>query len=208
MRAAVPSFFAICLKAGAILLALAVDANAAQMKAYVDADFRGRHGVFTRAQPDLRGTQFDRDISSVIVGDGLWLLCSEPNYGGNCLWFEYDVRNLKDVGFNDQVRSLRPEPGELFRDKWFGQPIPPSAALVLFEATNYGGQWRAIGSDIADASKFHPTLVAKSAVVKNTIWRLCSEHNFQGRCLVVTASAPDLQAIFALPIGSIQRVRQ
>jgi hypothetical protein len=198
---------AVCLLTGPIFVGLAIDANAAEIKTYVDANFRGRHSVFTGPQPDLRGTGFDRNISSVIVGEGLWLACSEPQYGGNCLWFSYDVRNLTDVGFNDRVRSLRPEPGELFRDDWFGPPIPPSTALVLFEAENYGGHWRAIGSDLVDTSDFHPKLVARSAVVKNTIWRVCSERNFQGRCLVVTASVSNLQAIFALPIGSIQRVR-
>ena len=203
---AMQKILAVCLLAALVLIALP-NSKAAEIKVYVDAKFRGRHGVFTHPQPDLRAAGFDRNISSVVVAEGLWLLCSEPNYGGNCLWVSYDVANFKDVGFNDEVRSLRPEPGELFRDGWFGPPLPPSAALILFEAENYGGHRRAIGSSIVDTSNFHPGLVVRSAAVKNTIWRLCSERNFQGQCLVVTASVPNFQATFGLPIGSIQRIQ-
>jgi len=208
MRRLLTAVLTICMQAVPILVGMATDSQAAQIEAYVDANFRGRHVVFKREQPDLRGTGFDRDISSVIVSEGLWLLCSEPRYRGNCLWFAYDVRDFRAVGFNDKVRSLRPESGELFRGDWYGTPTPPSSALVLFDSQNYGGHWRAIGNSITDTSDFHPRIVAGSAVVTNTIWRLCSEQNFHGRCLVVTASVPDLQSIFALPIASIQQVQK
>lgn len=84
----------------------------------VDADFEGRCEVFERSVTDLAGTPFQDSISSLRplrrgegVGGGfggsaiaVWI---DADFRGGSAVVTEDMANLKDVGLNDQISSLR-----------------------------------------------------------------------------------------------------
>ncbi len=84
----------------------------------VDADFEGRCEVFERSVIDLAGTPFQDSISSLRplrrgegVGEGygrsaiaVWI---DADFRGGSAVITEDMVNLKDVGLNDEISSLR-----------------------------------------------------------------------------------------------------
>ena len=73
---------------------------------YGGQDFRGRSVRIERNERDLATQGFDGRASSVVVHDGVWELCSEPNFAGNCRTFRPgEYRYL--AGLDDRVSSLR-----------------------------------------------------------------------------------------------------
>ena len=73
---------------------------------YGGQDFRGRSVRIEGNERDLATQGFDGRASSLVVHDGVWELCSEPGFAGNCRTFRPgEYRYL--AGLDDRVSSLR-----------------------------------------------------------------------------------------------------
>src|ERR1051326_4035048 len=70
--------------AGAALVLMAGGALAGEITFYKDRDFNGDTLTLRRAAPDLEKTGFNDSAASVIVREGMWEVCSDPFYRGNC----------------------------------------------------------------------------------------------------------------------------
>lgn len=94
---------------GALLLAAAAQAAAAEITFYENRDFRGR--AFSTEGPvaDLSRRGFNDRASSVVVESGRWEVCEDARYGGQCTVLRrgnYD--SLERMGLNNEISSVRP----------------------------------------------------------------------------------------------------
>ena len=92
----------------------------ARIVLYDPANQRGRRIGITQDTPDLGEREFADIASSVRVYHGVWQLCDEPNYQGNCRCFRSHTNvnrfglgnpvtdaSLEADGFGDTVASVR-----------------------------------------------------------------------------------------------------
>ena len=80
--------------------------NLGALDLYGQPQFRGRSVRLQDDVRDLNEINFDGRASSVVIHDGTWQLCSEPDFRGHCGVFrpgEY----AQIAGLDDRVSSLR-----------------------------------------------------------------------------------------------------
>lgn len=102
MRAYLPAWVAV---------ALIASPAAAEIHVWKEKDQQGQHRRIRRAVRDLKNLGFDDAISS-LQADERWQVCSEPLYRGDCRLVEGTVPNLRLLGFNNRITSMRPAPPE------------------------------------------------------------------------------------------------
>lgn len=74
---------------------------------YEDSEFRGRQQTFTEPVSHLGPTGFNDRITSFRV-QGVWQVCTNPNFSGQCFVYDYDESNVSTNRINDQISSMRP----------------------------------------------------------------------------------------------------
>ena len=80
--------------------------NMGALDLYGGPEFRGRSVRLQDDVRDLNELNFDGRASSVVIHDGTWQLCTEPNFRGHCGVFrpgEY----AQIAGLDDRVSSIR-----------------------------------------------------------------------------------------------------
>ncbi len=81
----------------------------AQITFYEGEGFRGRTFFADRVVPNFANTGFNDRASSVIVERGLWEVCENSNFRGQCVVLRrgnYD--SLERLGMNNRISSVRP----------------------------------------------------------------------------------------------------
>ncbi len=73
---------------------------------YEDRNFGGQAFVVTTTMTQLRG--FNDKAGSARVEGGNWELCEDDRFGGRCVTITQDVSDLRRLGLNDKVSSVRP----------------------------------------------------------------------------------------------------
>lgn len=74
---------------------------------YENPDYRGMRLEISSSVPDLTGSGLDDQITSVRVVSGTWQLCAGTDFNGQCWTVSADNPNLKAIGGNDKVSSIR-----------------------------------------------------------------------------------------------------
>jgi len=88
-------------------------------------DYLGRHLESDRGSANLGRDRFDRLASSVVVRNGRWELCSEPDFRGRCITLGAGSHGrLRDLEMNDAIVSLRPAGGPPSWGGGGGRPAP------------------------------------------------------------------------------------
>ena len=57
--------------------------------------------------PDLAAYRFNDRASSVLVTRGTWLACEHANYRGRCEVISRGSGDLRPIGLNDNISSIR-----------------------------------------------------------------------------------------------------
>ena len=70
------------------------------------ADFRGRPLRLENDTETLDGSRMQESVSSIVVHDGTWQLCSRPAFEGRCRTFE-PGRYATMAGMDDRVASAK-----------------------------------------------------------------------------------------------------
>ena len=83
------------------------DGDNRSLKVYQDSGYRGRQYTFYGPSPDLGQIGWNDAISSVEVYGGRWEICRDSDFR-RCQVVEGDIDQLRDLGLNDEVSSLRP----------------------------------------------------------------------------------------------------
>jgi hypothetical protein len=78
---------------------------------YENPDYRGLRFEVADSITDLYSSGLDDQITSVRVLRGSWQLCTGRDFSGQCWTIEADNPNLKALGANDKVSSIRRLPG-------------------------------------------------------------------------------------------------
>ena len=82
------------------------DQGSGSIELFAGTGFRGHVMDLDRDMPRLGGRGEGLGISSLVVNDGTWQLCTEPHFRGDCE--TYDRGHYRDIGrLNNQVGSIR-----------------------------------------------------------------------------------------------------
>ncbi len=147
--------------------AVAALAHAGEIMLYEQAGFGGRSLTLRSTAPNLETIDFNDRAVSVRVRAGVWELCTDAYFRGQCTTFgpgEYP--NLG--GRNGSYSSVR----ELAAGSW-SRPPPQSSgegAIVLFDQEGFRGRGYGINAAISD---FAPTGFndrTRSVIVKSGTW--------------------------------------
>ncbi|HWQ16119.1 MAG TPA: beta/gamma crystallin-related protein [Roseiflexaceae bacterium] len=171
---------------------------------YVDQNYGNVASTFGFDSPDLRGTVVDNDRASAVRlirgyrqstdeicrGDGVYLY-EGVRFTGRCVRYTGDEPDLGDQRFNDQASSVR---------------IVGNYSARLFVDDNYRGFEAILSQSLED---LNATAVGRRRASSIRVGRVggpnaCTggdgvylyEHpNYQGRCVRLTADAPDLRLV-------------
>lgn len=180
------------------------DAHAERMRLYEEGNYVGSGRVFMDDVSGLKiGGQTPRFESAKII-TGRWLLCTSPNYSGDCLWISKDTPSFRALGYSGTLASLRPERVPVLARQWGDRKPPGRSALVFFSERNFAGEWTPYYEDASDLS--HSPIKPLSIVIQKGAWRLCSLPNYEGDCISMTASSWDMPSIFGPSIRSAKRL--
>ena len=158
---------------------------------YTDPDFRGESASFRNDMPDLRGYALNDKISSIDLPNGeAWEICQDINYGNRCQVVSGSISNLRDMGWNDRISSLRRvanvaanrRPGGVFNSR-------VSQTLRFYDRTDFRGSSTLVSSDSSDLSFVGRP---RSVEVRGGVWQLCDR---SGRCATVTQDVSDLNQL-------------
>ena len=71
-------------------------------------DFEGRYVGFDQGVDRLSSADFNDVAESIQINRGVWLVCVDARYDGQCEVLDRSVRNLDSVGLGDKISSIRP----------------------------------------------------------------------------------------------------
>ena len=165
----------------------------------------GRGSIQFFDQPGFRGTPFalDRDApnfvergyndraSSIVVNEGVWELCTDVNFGGNCRVFGPGRYVDLGPGMNDRLSSARlvrntNDAPATMRGGW-GR-VPPGdtdrSRVILFAEEGLRGPSIAIGDTMMNLQSARFNDAAASMIVEGGSWLACSDAYFRGNCRV------------------------
>jgi hypothetical protein len=118
-----------------LLLAVAGAASGQTATLYEHLGYTGRSVTITGQSEALDRAWNDR-TSSVRVTGGTWELCRHYDYVG-CRMIALDISDLRSIGFNDALSSLRPVAA--------GPPLLPRSSSRACEADASGADRRKAG---------------------------------------------------------------
>jgi beta/gamma crystallin len=168
-----------------------------------DVNFQGAPMTFRGDVADLREFGLNDRISSLQVPSGeSWEVCENTNFGGRCVVVAGSDRDLRPRGWNDIISSMRPVQGREGRryrddrndrDTAFVVPPSPRSEIVLFDQPGYRGGKQNVTEAAAGLGAFANR--ARSVQILDGVWELCEQSRWNGRCVRVSSSVPDLGRI-------------
>ena len=179
------------LLAAALALASA-SALAGEITLFQNRDFRGTTMTLQSPMLNLERNGFTT-ASSAVVRSGVWEVCTNANFQGQCAKLQPgDYRNVNAL-LNDDVASVReitiasavPAPVIVA-----SVPAPPAQVIVpsgapriaLFERAGFGGRSLELTKTMGGLDRSGLYAGADAAVVYGGVWRLCSRQYFRGEC--------------------------
>jgi hypothetical protein len=182
---------------------------------YENPGFQGRRLTLRGNTPDLDRTQFNDRAQSIVVRDGVWEVCTDARFSGQCVRLQPGEYPNLQGGLNDRISSARevaqytppPQPG-------YGPPSygpPPAggpARAVLYEGEGFRGRSFELQRDVVrnlDRTNFNDR--AASLRVVSGYWIFCSDANFEGDCRTFgPGEYPDLPGNLNRRISSGRRI--
>jgi hypothetical protein len=173
---------------------------------YTDPDFRGESATFRTDTPDLRGYGMNDKVSSIELPNGeAWEICQDINYGNRCQVVSGSISNLRDMGWNDRISSLRRVGNAVGNRRNGGNSgyggdggggVSPrnsqsqnSQSLRFFDRADFRGSSSIVMGNSPDVSFVGRP---RSVQVRGGTWELCDR---SGRCATVTQDEPDLNQL-------------
>jgi Beta/Gamma crystallin len=185
---------------------LTTEAHAERIRLYQAENYHGNGRLFAAEEQNLRAEGDPSQVASAKVITGRWLLCERAFFGGSCLWISHDIPSFHALAFGSEVESLRPERVPVLRRQWGDRRPASRSSLALFSGANYEGDWVALKESAPNLGEAGVAFSPSSVVLQSGAWRLCTQPDFAGACLSMTASAWDLREIFSTQIRSAERL--
>jgi hypothetical protein len=170
-------------------------AQAAQITIYKQPHFKGESVTVKNGANDLAPLGITDQASSLVVHDGRWQVCTQPDFNGDCREIGPGKYATLDRSLNHRIESVREldrtadrrdyrndhDRGNLRGDRWHHD----TASVELFNRPGFGGRSMRAHDDIADLRGSGFDERASSVVVNDGRWELCTRPDFRGRCAVL-----------------------
>jgi len=165
--------------------------NGAGITVFTNPNFGGESVSFRDDTPNLTAYRLNDKISSLEITDGeSWEVCQDVNYANRCQVFSGSVSDLRSMGWNDRISSLRRVSTSFRGGRRAGGVFAPNTSIrsqgvVLFDRPNFRG------NSITVNGNSNGNLPGRlgSAEVRGGTWELCDR---SGRCATVSQDVPDL----------------
>ena len=161
----------------------------ASITVYSDKGYSGRSWNFDKDVRNLGSMGMGNRISSVKVTGGRWRLCRTSSFDG-CVEIGEDVRDLRDLGLNDQVNSI-----QLVRSGsgWggSGSGSGPRDEAILYEQPGFRGRSVSVTGEASNLRDHGFNDKAMSIRIRGT-WQLCSDADYRGQCVSIQGDQDDL----------------
>lgn len=157
---------------------------------HTNPDFSGESTSFRDDTPTLVPYGLNDKISSIEIANGeTWEMCQDVNYGNRCQVLSGSVSDLRIMGWNDRISSLR-RVNAGFRGRPSGGALPPnrSQSLVVYDRPGFRGNSTLVTaeSNVGLGNRLG------SAKVRGGTWELCDR---TGRCATVSRDVSDLSQL-------------
>jgi len=171
---------------------IASSALAGEITLYQHRDFNGNTLTLRRAAPDLERTGFNDSAPSVVVREGVWEVCTDPFYRGNCARLQPGDYTRLEPTLRDRVASVReivgvsvaPAPVIAPAPVVTAPPVVASAEprIVLFEQPGLAGRAVELRITNGKLDRIPAYAGAGAAIVYGGTWRLCTRDYYRGQC--------------------------
>jgi hypothetical protein len=203
---------------GLLLMLAASGAMAQAITFYQQENFRGRSFAQDGPIADFERFGFNDRASSVVIRSGAWEVCSDARYAGRCVTLRPgSYRSLNAIGLGDRISSARPVRGGGMRPPppppppprpMPPPPPPPSGSSVtLFDGYGLSGERFRVTGDIPNLDRTQWNDRARSMIVRQGRWQLCTDAFFHGNCQVFGPGRYDNIGNQVGSASSIRRVR-
>jgi hypothetical protein len=150
-----------------------------------------RHFLPVETNSDLRKIGRDKSISSIQTVGGPWEACIGRNFQNWCQVLNGNISDLRRLGFNNKIESLRPFHG--------------FTGLVVFQGKNGTGGHHVFTQSVDNLKGTGFNDKISSLQVFSGTWRVCKDPGFQ-HCQSVSGVINDLGTGMNNKISSVQRM--
>ncbi len=172
---------------------------------FKDPDFSGDSVTIRDDEPDLRGFGLNDEISSIRIPRGQsWEICQDIGYGNRCQVITASISDLKSIGWDDRISSLR-------RARVGGSRGSGTVrVLTVFTNANFEGETASFRNDEPDLQGYGLNDEISSILIPpGESWEICQDVKYGNRCQVITRSISDLRSIgWDNRISSLRRASQ
>jgi hypothetical protein len=181
---------------GATLALAASAVFAGEITLFERPDFQGRRLTIRGTMSNLDRTDFNDKAESIAVRDGVWEVCSDAYFNGQCVRLQPgEYRNLR--GSLDRSISSAREIGQAAyappAPVYGGQQAPVyggpgargggEARAILYSGNGMSGRTFEIDRDVVrNLERVGFNDRASSLTILNGYWIFCSDANFEGDC--------------------------
>jgi Beta/Gamma crystallin len=195
-----------------ICLALvATTASATELILFEHDNFNGRRFAVNSSVNNLAHAGFNDVASSVVVSRGVWQVCDDAYFRGNCVTLQPgEYPSLRQIGLNDRVSSARELSGWGASQPSGGRNWGEGLRVVLYEGPDFSGRSYVIsGNALRNLGGTGFNDRASSLRVEQGYWMFCSDADFDGECLTFgPGEYPHLPQELNNRISSARRISQ
>ncbi|HEX6705964.1 MAG TPA: beta/gamma crystallin-related protein [Albitalea sp.] len=161
------------------------------IKFFDEPGFKGRSFDLQSDVTDFAARRYNDRAASIIVAEGVWLLCTDANYAGNCRTYGPGRYLNLGPGMADRISSARVvrNAGDAPAVMQGGWAAPPRgnegpSRVILYSEEGLRGASLAIADTQVDLQRAGFNDAAASMVVEGGPWLMCSDGYFRGNCRV------------------------
>jgi hypothetical protein len=166
---------------GALLAFSAPVALAGEITLFENRDFRGDSITLRSGAPNLDRIGVNDRASSIIVRAGVWEVCSDSFYRGECMQLQPGSYGRLGGALNDRISSAR----EIVTTTSVGPPTivtTTGARIALFENPGFSGRAIELTKTNGNLDRFGPYSGPDAVIVYEGTWRLCTRPYYRGEC--------------------------
>jgi hypothetical protein len=163
---------------------------------YDDPNFRGQSATFRDDTPNMVSFNMNDRVSSIRIPDGeAWEVCQDIDYGNQCQVLTSSVADLRGMGWNDRISSLRRANNGGYRDGEYRDGRPGGVyqngaqrGLMFYDQSNYRGKSTLVTSSSSSRMGF-PTWQRSVRLRGVGTWELCDSSD---NCATIHQDVADL----------------
>jgi len=163
---------------------------------YADPDFRGQSASFRDDTPNLVSFNINDKVSSIRIRDGeAWEVCQDIDYGNQCQVLTSSVADLRSMGWNDRISSLRRASMGGYRDGVYRDrrqsgvfQTNTQQGLLFFDGNNYRGRSTLVTAGSSSRMGF-PSWQGSIQLRGGGTWEVCDN---SGGCVTINQDVSDV----------------